>query len=208
MFRFFLYSSLILFFCFGSKGEGKVSLKIDEKGVPLIYNQPESNRKMQVSIKLQEPLDKSLLNFIDFYGLSRGLVPRLIQSIIQVESGYNPRAVSSKGAMGLMQLMPFTARSLGVRNPFNVRQNIRAGTLYFKRLLDKYNGKLDLALAAYNAGPGAVDKYGGVPPYKETIYYVKRVLALYRGEKLIVEKVKVRKKVKVEKVGDILVISN
>ena len=102
--------------------------------------------------------------------------PDLVRAVIQAESAFNPRAVSPKGAMGLMQLMPATAAEHGVLDPFNPAENIRAGVKYLKRLLVSYEGRIELALAAYNAGPGAVKKYGGkVPPYRETQNYVARI---------------------------------
>jgi len=110
-------------------------------------------------------------------GQKFGLPPALLKAVAQVESGLNPRAVSSAGAQGLMQLMPATASSLGVRNALDPAENIYAGARYLRSLLDRFHGDIRLALAAYNAGPGAVAKYGGVPPFKETQNYLQRVLA-------------------------------
>jgi len=103
-----------------------------------------------------------------------GLPPSLVRSVMKAESGFQPRAVSPKGAVGLMQLMPGTARTLGV-NPYDPAENVDAGTRYLRTLLEKYNGGLRHALAAYNAGPDAVEKHGGVPPFAETLDYIRRV---------------------------------
>lgn len=110
-----------------------------------------------------------------------GMDPKLVRSVVIAESGGNPRAFSHKGAAGCMQLMPGTARDLGVQNRFDPWQNIAAGTKYLRDLLDRFNGDLVLALAGYNAGEGAVEHYRGVPPYAETRGFVRRVLALFKG---------------------------
>ena len=107
----------------------------------------------------------------------------LIKAIIQVESGFNHRAVSKKGALGLMQLMPENVRLLRIKDPFDPWENIMGGTQFFKKQLHHYNGEVKLALAAYNAGPNAVDHYKGIPPYTETRNYVKKVIRFYKAYK-------------------------
>lgn len=109
---------------------------------------------------------------------AHGVDPILVSALIKVESGFRPRARSRKGAMGLMQLMPSTVRAYNVRNPFDPRANIEAGIKHLKSLLDRFDGSVEQGLAAYNAGVGAVERFNGIPPYRETRNYVARILSL------------------------------
>lgn len=120
-----------------------------------------------------------VLNVVNQISKKYDVDAKLVQALIKQESGFNPKAKSKAGAMGLMQLMPSTAKNLGVQDPYNMVQNVEGGVKYLKSMLNKYNGNVILALAAYNAGPNAVDKYSGVPPYKETQNYVRNILANY-----------------------------
>ncbi len=128
-----------------------------------------------------------LQNTADLHQLVRdvseehGVDPRLVDALIRVESSYDPGAISHRGAMGLMQLMPETAHRLRIEDPFDPEQNLRGGVREISRLVDRYAGDLPLALAAYNAGEGAVARYGGVPPYEETRSYVVKIMTIYNG---------------------------
>ena len=118
-------------------------------------------------------------DLIEKYAEKNGLDSDFVKAVVKQESGFNPQATSSCGAMGLMQLMPGTAQGLGVTNAYDAEQNIMGGTKYLKGLMDRFDNNKSLALAAYNAGPNAVKKYGGIPPYMETQNYVKSVLSNY-----------------------------
>ncbi len=122
-----------------------------------------------------------ILNIISHISNKYGVDEKLVKAVVKQESGFRNDAVSHCGAMGLMQLMPATAKSLGVTDPFDPIQNIEGGVKYLKGKLDMYNGNVILALASYNAGSGNVAKYNGVPPFKETQNYVKSILAQYLG---------------------------
>ncbi len=125
----------------------------------------------------------SLPSLLSDAGNRHGLDPALLKSMIATESNFNPRAVSPKGARGLMQLMPGTADLLGVKDLFSAAENVQGGALYIRSLLERYQGDLAKALAAYNAGPAKVDRYGGIPPYAETENYVRRVITRFNHEK-------------------------
>ncbi|OIQ58551.1 soluble lytic murein transglycosylase precursor [Moorella thermoacetica] len=122
------------------------------------------------------PPNTSLETLISEVAARHGLPASLLKGVVAAESGFNPRAVSPAGAIGLMQLMPATARALGVNDPFDPAANLDGGARYLKQMLDRFQGDIRLALAAYNAGPGAVEHYRGVPPYRETRAYIDKVL--------------------------------
>ena len=128
-----------------------------------------------------DSIPASYAEYIDKACERYGVDPSLVHAVVRVESGFNPFALSNKGAMGLMQLMPRTATDLNVKNSFSPQENIEGGVKYLRTLLDRYEGNVTLALAAYNAGETSVKKWGTVPPYKETRDYVKKIMKLYNG---------------------------
>ena len=159
---------------------GTTSIQVREDGTKVIMNEPSEARSMRLSGRLLATPDPLLAEAIERHARERDLEPRLVQAVVQVESGYNQRARSNKGAIGLMQLMPGTASDLAVADPWDADQNLRGGTSYLRQMIDRF-GDLELALAAYNAGPEAVAKFGGIPPYEETRNYVRRILHLFDG---------------------------
>lgn len=152
-------------------------------GRTLLSNDPPAVSRRPAP-RLAEP-SSDLLEIIERHATVRRLDPLLVRAVIQIESGYDPVAVSHKGAMGLMQLMPRTAAQLEVADPFDPEANVRGGTEYLRLMLDVFEDDLTLALAGYNAGPEAVRRYDGVPPYAETREYLRRVLSVYRGSEFV-----------------------
>jgi hypothetical protein len=159
----------------------EVRIVVGASGRQVILNENTVQHARRMSTKLVDLPDGNLEPMIARHSDAQNLDPKLVRALIQAESGYNVKAVSNKGAIGLMQLMPETASELNILNPYDPDQNIRGGTMYLRQMLDHFAGKVELAIAAYNAGPGAVEKHRGIPPFAETRDYVKRVLALWRG---------------------------
>ena len=157
--------------------------KIEPDEVP--YVDPDAPKPSDVPTLAEQQLDRPTLDGTPYAELiaaasqAHGVDPILVKALIQVESGYRAKARSPKGAVGLMQIMPATAREYKVRNPFDPKANIEAGVKHLKALLQRFGSeRTELALAAYNAGPGAVEKFNGIPPYRETRNYVARIRAL------------------------------
>jgi soluble lytic murein transglycosylase-like protein len=145
------------------------------------YEPPSASSAPVAAVRTTRALPSHYDELIRQHASRHGLAPELVKAVIKAESNFNRYAVSPKGAMGLMQLMPATARSLGVEDPFHPDENIRGGVSYLAGLLARYDQNVELALAAYNAGPGAVERYGAVPPYRETRDYVKKITAATAG---------------------------
>ena len=162
---------------------------IDENGVMHFTNTPTSSiQRYRLFIKERPPVTRSYSteqydDLISDASERYGVAFPLLKAIIKAESDFDPLAVSAKGATGLMQIMPHNFEPLGIKDPFDPWQNINAGARYFKQMFDRFNGKLSLSLAAYNAGPTAVDRYKTIPPFEETEEYVRRVLKYYYNYK-------------------------
>ncbi len=190
--------ALIIALLLGSSSAALANSKIysyvDEQGTRHFTDVPDNNRYRLLVLSTQDRTnsgdryDSQLLaratqfdSIIEHAAVSAAVEPNLLRAVIVVESGFNSRALSKRGAVGLMQLMPATASRFGVSNPYDPRENVHGGARYLKFLIDRFGNNVRLALAAYNAGEEAVDRNGGqIPPFTETMAYVPRVLKIYR----------------------------
>jgi soluble lytic murein transglycosylase-like protein len=187
IFKILVFGMLFSIITAFSSVHADIFMYIDESGVMHFTNAPTSNEyEYKVYIKEKTAVSRNFHStnkydhFITDAAEQTGVDSRLLKAMIKAESDFDPRAVSHKGAMGLMQIMPENFKMLDLQNPFDPWQNIKAGAQYFQKLYKRFNGKLALSLAAYNAGPTVVDRYKRIPPYQETEEYVRRVLRYYR----------------------------
>jgi soluble lytic murein transglycosylase-like protein len=187
---FMLRESVVIFFLlfFAASASADIYKYTDENGVICYTDAPFGKKTEKVQAQkngntqtLTVPANFS--QYVKKAARKYEIEPELIHAVIKTESNGNHRAISKKGAMGLMQLMPSTASDMNVQNPFNPEENIDGGTRYLRFLLEKFNGNLTLALAAYNSGPGTVEKYGSIPPISETRQYVNKVFSYYNGKR-------------------------
>ncbi len=162
-----------------------IYMYLDEEGTPCFTNLIPPTSKYRVIIRERKRFSESRSTkrydgHIQEASRRHGVSFPLLKAIVKVESDFDPRAVSEKGAKGLMQIMPFNFETLRIRDPFNPKENIMGGALYIRRLLDRFNGRVRLALAAYNAGTESVDRFKGIPPIPETEDYVHKVMEFYK----------------------------
>jgi soluble lytic murein transglycosylase-like protein len=164
----------------GVANTGTIYYHRDENGVVHFTDLPTSPlfRPFMVFKDKYLKNQEEILRLINSHSRQYELDPLLVRAVVEIESGFEPEAVSTAGAQGLMQIMPETGKELGLSTPFNPDSNIEAGVRYLRQMIDEF-GSIPLALAAYNAGPNAVKRYSGIPPYNETQRYVQKVLSLY-----------------------------
>ena len=173
-----------------SIAEDKIQAFVNSRGrvvfTNLVENAPPPVPVFQTTDVLAEEVPASLRALVDTISTNHGVDPGLVRAVIKTESNFNRWAVSNKGALGLMQLIPSTGRRYGVRDFFDPQQNVDGGVRYLKFLLDKFNGNLDLTLAAYNAGENLVERWGRIPPIPETANYVHKIRAIYTKKSPVV----------------------
>jgi soluble lytic murein transglycosylase len=182
-----IYTFLYIMIAVATPLYADIYVYADSEGVLHFTNVPTSSTSSNYKVYIKEtpetPLISDVTNLYDHViseaSKKHGVSFSLLKALIKTESDFNPRAVSKAGAMGLMQLMPENIRRLKIKDPFDPKDNVMGGTRYLKQLIHRFEGKLHLALAAYNAGPGVVEKYQRIPPYKETENYVKQVMKYY-----------------------------
>jgi soluble lytic murein transglycosylase len=182
-----IYTFLYIMIAMATPLYADIYVYADKQGVLHFTNVPTSSKSSDYKVYIKEtpnrPIESNITDLYDHViseaSHTHGVSFSLLKALIKTESDFNPGAVSSAGARGLMQLMPENIKTLKIKNPFDPRENIMGGTQYLKQLIDRFNGKLPLALAAYNAGPGVVEKYQRIPPFKETENFVKQVMKYY-----------------------------
>lgn len=182
-----IYTFLYIMLAVATPLYADIYVYADREGVLHFTNVPTSSQSSNYKVYIKETPQKPLESYNeDLYdhviseaSNTHGVSFSLLKALIKTESDFNPRAISSAGARGLMQLMPENIKTLKIKNPFDPRENVMGGTWYLKQLINRFNGKLPLALAAYNAGPGVVEKYQRIPPFQETENFVKQVMEYY-----------------------------
>jgi soluble lytic murein transglycosylase-like protein len=162
--------------------QNSIALVVDDEGRTVFINADQAYPRLMETRDRALRTPEAIRQVIGQTSSQFKVDPRLVEAVVRVESGYNPRALSPKGAQGLMQLIPATAARFGVQDPFNPVENVRGGVSYLSDLLAQYKGNVPLTLAAYNAGEGAVERYGGIPPYAETRDYVRKVTEIYPAD--------------------------
>lgn len=182
-----IYTLLYIMIAMATSLHADIYVHVDSEGVLHFTNVPTSSKSTDYKVYIKESPQKPLNSYnenlydhvISEASQTHDVPFSLLKALIKTESDFNPWAVSSAGARGLMQLMPENIKTFNIKNPFDPRENIMGGTRFLKQLIDRFNGKLPLALAAYNAGPGVVEKYQRIPPFKETENFVKEVMRYY-----------------------------
>ena len=176
-------SLTLIMWSFSASSHADIYKYVDEDGVIHLTNIPKGNHYKRIMAENVIHKQGSYHHIIRSASFKYGIEPSLIKALITVESNWDSSAVSNKGAIGLMQIMPGTAADMQIINPYDPGQNIEAGTRYLRFLLDRFKGNLNLALAAYNAGPTTVEKSGGVPAIAETRKYIKKVLSIHNEKR-------------------------